>query len=110
MRACERGGRDQPGKLELALTLLDKEAYAFRRRGEPWKHPEFGDLWRLFEAYTHGHLPAPGTILNQNPNLLLAFSCLEAVERRVSIEMEGDKLQATGQMLASLVSAILKAR
>ena len=110
MRPRQRRGPGQPGKLSLALTLLEKEAYAYRRRGEPWKHPEFGAVWADFERYCRGFLPAAGGVGAQNPNLLTAFSVLESVERRVSLEIEGDKLQATGQMLASLVSAILKAR
>lgn len=67
-------------------------------------------MWQDFERYTRGHYPVPGGPGAQNPNLLLAFSVLEAVERRVNLEIEGDKLQAQGQLLASLVSAILKAR
>jgi hypothetical protein len=109
---CPRQRRrpGEPGKLSLALTLLEKEAYAYRRRGEPFKHSEFLGTWQDFERYTRGFLPAPGGPGAQNPNLLLAFSVLESVERRVNLEIEGDKLQATGQMLASLVAAICKAR
>lgn len=110
MRPRERGGSGQPGKLSLALTLLEKEAYAYRRRGEPFKHPEFQGVWSDFERYVRGFLPAPGGVGSQNPNLLLAFSVLESVERRVSLEIEGDKLQALGQMLGSLVAAICKTR
>lgn len=65
----------------------------------------FWDLWRVYES---GILPAPGCYGDQSPNFLLALSCLKGVERRVTLELEGEKLSALAQMIGSLVAAMFK--